>query len=379
MSSGVSLGEIVRRIGPRYEQRHRLTRPQRRALRAISLCRTPALGGHLDQCNHCGFRHMVWHSCRNRHCPRCQAEARRRWLEERKRELLPVPYFHVVFTVPDVLDAFALADPRRFYDILFAATRETLLVIASDPKRLAARIGALAVLHTWGQMLTLHPHVHCVVPAGGFSLDGRRWLRARRKNFFLPVRVLSRYFRRRFLEMLRQALREDPGFRSRVAHPEDLLSRAVRNEWVVYAKRPFGGPEQVLAYLAAYTHRIAISDRRITAFDGSRVRFLYKDYRDGDRTKQIELEADEFLRRYLLHVLPERFVRIRYFGFLANRVRSGNLTLARKQLGTIPPPSAESPQTVPNPIAPRCPCCQLGVMLTIETILPQLVEVIDSS
>jgi hypothetical protein len=375
MSSGLWLGEIVRRIGPRYEQSHRLTRPQRRVLRAVSLCRTPALGGHLDQCSHCGFRHMVWHSCRNRHCPRCQAEARKRWLEQRKAELLPVPYFHVVFTVPDSLNAFALADPRQFYDILFAAVRETLLVIASDPKRLGARIGALAVLHTWGQTLTLHPHVHCVVPAGGFSLDGRRWLRAPRKNFFLPVRVLSRYFRRRFLEMLRQALRNDPTFRSRVEHAEDLLSKAAHNEWVVYAKRPFGGPEQVLGYLAAYTHRIAISNRRIVGFDGERVRFLYKDYRDGDREKVMELDADEFLRRYLLHVLPDRFVRIRHFGFLANRVRSRQLNLAREQLRVTPPkPSAQEDSS-----SPRCPQCHIGSMFTVETVPPQPVEEIDSS
>jgi hypothetical protein len=378
MSSGVSLGEIVRRIGPRYEQSHRLTRPQRRALRAISLCRTPALGGHLDQCSHCGYRHMVWHSCRNRHCPRCQAEARKRWLDERKSELLPVPYFHVVFTVPDSLNAFALAGPRQFYDILFAAVRETLLVIASDPKHLGARIGALAVLHTWGQTLTLHPHIHCVIPAGGFSPDGRRWLRARRRNFFLPVRVLGRYFRRRFLEMLRQTLRDDTAFRSRVEHVEDLLVRAAGKEWIVYAKRPFGGPEQVLGYLAAYTHRIAISERRIVGFDGDHVRFLYKDYRDGDREKVMELDADEFLRRYLLHVLPERFVRIRYVGFLANRVRTPNLALAREQLGEPGPPTAE-PEPAPDPSPPQCPQCQIGSMITVETIAPQPVETIDSS
>lgn len=377
MLSGVSLGEIVRRIGPRYEQSHRLTRPQRRALRAISLCRTPALGGHLNQCSSCGFRHIVWHSCRNRHCPRCQAEARKQWLEERKSELLPVPYFHVVFTIPDSLNAFVLAGPRQIYDILFAAVRETLLVIAGDPKRLGARIGALAVLHTWGQTLTLHPHIHCVIPAGGFSLDGRRWLRARRKNFFLPVRVLSRYFRRRFLEMLRQTLREDTAFRSRVAHAEQLLARASHNDWIVYAKRPFGGPEQVLGYLAAYTHRIAISDRRIIAFDGERVRFKYKDYRDGDRDKTMELDADEFLRRYLLHVLPERFVRIRYFGFLANRVRSRNLELVREQLGQ--PPAVPTAEVEQDAAAPRCPCCHLGLMVTVEIIPPQPVQIIDSS
>jgi hypothetical protein len=378
MSSGVSLGEIVRRIGPRYEQSHRLSRSQRRALRAISLCRTPALGGHLDQCSHCGFRHIVWHSCRNRHCPRCQAEARKRWLEERKSELLPVPYFHVVFTVPESLNAFVLAGSRQFYDILFAAVRETLLVIAADPKRLGARIGALAVLHTWGQTLTLHPHIHCVIPAGGFSPDGRRWLHARRKNFFLPVRVLARYFRRRFLEMLRRTLRDDTTFRSRVEHAEDLLSRASTHEWIVYAKRPFGGPEQVLSYLAAYTHRIAISERRIIAFDGNHVRFLYKDYRDGNREKVMELEADEFLRRYLLHVLPERFVRIRHFGFLANRVRTRSLALAREQLGPVSVTAVE-PKTDPSPSPTRCPQCQIGSMITIEIVAPHQVEAIDSS
>ena len=378
MSSGVSLGEIVRRIGPSYEQSHRLTRSQRRALRAISLCRTPALGGHLDQCSHCGYRHMVWHSCRNRHCPRCQAQARKRWLEERKSELLPVPYFHVVFTVPDSLNAFALAGPRQFYDILFAAVRETLLVIASDPKHLGARIGALAVLHTWGQTLTLHPHLHCVLPAGGFSVDGRRWLRSRHRNFFLPVRVLGRYFRRRFLEMLRNTLRDDTAFRSRIDHLEDLFVRAASKEWIVYAKRPFGGPEQVLGYLAAYTHRIAISERRIIGFDGDHVRFLYKDYRDGDRERVMDLDADEFLRRYLLHVLPERFVRIRHFGFLANRVRTRSLALAREQLGSISVTAVE-PATDPSPSPTRCPKCQIGSMITIETVAPQPVEAIDSS
>jgi hypothetical protein len=378
VSSGVSLGEIVRRIGPRFEQSHRLTRPQRRALRAISLCRTPALGGHLDQCSVCGFRHKVWHSCRNRHCPRCQAEARQRWLDERRQELLPVPYFHVVFTVPESLNAFALAGPRQFYDILFAATRETLLVIAADPKHLGAKIGALAVLHTWGQTLTLHPHVHCIIPAGGFAPDSRRWLCSRRKNFFLPVRVLSRYFRRRFLDMLRQTLREDTAFRSRVERAEELLAGAARPDWIVYAKQPFGGPEQVLSYLAAYTHRIAISERRILAFDGERVRFSYKDYRDGNRDKVMDLQADEFLRRYLLHVLPERFVRIRYFGFLANRVRSYNLERAREQLGPLNTQSeAHAPEQ--GATRPKCPSCGIGSMILIERLDPQYVPVLDSS
>lgn len=251
-------------------------------------------------------------------------------------------------------------------------------MIAADPKHLGAKIGALAVLHTWGQTLTLHPHIHCVIPAGGFSPDGRRWLQSRRKNFFLPVRVLSRYFRGRFLDMLRQTLRQDTAFRARVAHAEELLAGASRHEWIVYAKPPFGGPEQVLAYLAAYTHRIAISERRILGFYRERVRFSYKDYRDGNREKVMELEADEFLRRYLLHVLPERFVRIRYFGFLANRARSRNLELAREQLPSVKTQS-EALSSQQDAAARKCPSCGIASMVVIERIAPQDIPVIDSS
>lgn len=375
MLGEISLREIVRCIGERYRQIHRVTRTQNKVLRAIARCRTSALGGHLDRCNRCGFHHVVWHSCRNRHCPRCQAEARRRWLEQRKAELLPVSYFHVVFTVPECLNAFALADPRRFYNILFEATNQTLQLIARDPKRLGLRIGFLAVLHTWGQTLTLHPHLHCVVPAGGLSLTSDRWCRAKRRRFFLPVRVLSRYFRRRFLELLRHAVEHDPSFAARTDQIDRsaLFTRAASTEWVVYAKRPFGGPEQVLAYLARYTHRIAISDRRIISFDGQTVRFLWNDYRQNNAQKIMELHADEFLRRFLLHVLPDRFVRIRHFGFLANRVRTRNIALARRHSPTL----ARSVHQPPTP-SRACPRCRIGLMLFVEFVESE-VEGIDSS
>jgi hypothetical protein len=378
MRREISLREIIRSIGERFEQKHSLNRAQRRVMRAIARCRTPALGGHLDGCNRCGFRHILWHSCRNRHCPRCQSEARQRWLEQRKAELLPVNYFHVVFTVPESLNPFALADPRRFYNILFAATNETLQVIARDPKRLGLRIGFLAVLHTWGQTLTLHPHLHCVVPAGGLTLSSHRWLAARRQKFFLPVRVLSRYFRRRFLEKLREALQDDSAFASRCQpiDPFGLLDTAASTEWVVYAKPPFGGPEQVLAYLARYTHRIAISDRRIVGFDGHNVRFSWRDRRYGEVQKIMELSANEFLRRFLLHVLPDRFVRIRHFGCLANRLRTRVIALARVRTRVFAPSGNVTEQSVS--VQRLCPQCKVGQMLFLETVQPEPAR-IDSS
>ena|SRR5581483_352837 len=329
MRPTILLAEIVRQAGPELERARPLSREQRAALRAIVRCRTQALGGHLYGCQQCGHRHLVWHSCRNRHCPRCQSQASRRWLEQRRREVLPVPYFHVVFTVPGSLNGFALADPRTFYDVLFRATSHTLLDLAADPRRLGLRIGLIGVLHTWGQTLTLHPHIHCVVPAAGISCATGRFAVARRKNFLLPVRVLSRYFRRLFLEMLGEALRRSDELRQRTAHLDrpGLFQQARATDWIVYAKAPFAGPDQVLAYLARYTHRIAISEHRLLSFDGNTVRFRWKDYRDGSRQKQMQLTASEFLRRFLLHVLPRRFVRIRHCGLLGNRCRTARSRL----------------------------------------------------
>ncbi len=344
MAGRVELAGIVRELGARYRETHRLSRGQSRALRAIELCRTPALGGHLDRCPRCGYEHPVWHSCRNRHCPKCQSSARQRWIEDRAREVLPVPYFHVVFTLPEIFNPLVLLNHARIYNLLFQATRDTLVTIAADPRHLGAQIGFLAVLHTWGQTLTLHPHLHCVVPAGGFSPDGTRWIRCRRKGFLFPVRILSSYFRGRFITLLRRdrgQLRLPDGFSS--TDLDCLIDRAARKSWVVYAKRPFGGPAQVLGYLGRYTHRIAISNRRLVAWQGGKVTFRWKDYRRGGQVRFTTLDGEEFLRRFLLHVLPDRFVRIRQFGFLANRTRTAALARARELLGAVSLGTARRP------------------------------------
>ena len=301
---------------------------------------------------------MQWHSCRSRSCPRCQGAARAEWVEARRTELLPVPYFHVVFTVPHELNVVARRRPRVFYDMLFRAAALTLTDIARS--RLHVEIGALAVLHTWSQTLVLHPHIHCVVPGGGFSFDRRRWLHVRKPTFFLPVRVLSRHFR----TVLCRMLAESPAARE-IADVDALLVAVRGKEWVVYAKPPFGGPQQVLAYLANYTHRIAISNARIVSFDGQHVTFRYRDSAALNTQRLMALDVDEFIRRYLLHVPPDRFVRIRYYGFMANRGRTANLSRARTLIGAQDaPPSASPPR---DPIKDRlCPRCQLGQLYTID-------------
>lgn len=367
MSAEASLGAIARSAGDEYVQRHKISSTQRKALRAIAACRTSALGGHRDRCDRCGFEHLLWHSCRNRHCPRCGALARARWLEARADELLDVPYFHVVFTIPDSLNDIALAAPKRLYEILFRAAGRTLVEIAES--RLHASIGALAVLHTWGQTLSLHPHIHCVVPGGGFSTAGSRWMRVRKKSFFLPVKVLSRRFRTLLCNGLREAWQKGQLASLHTRFPDrtafDLyLARSCQKDWVVYSKAPFGGPKQVLAYLAAYTHRVAISDKRILAFHNDRVRFAYRDYRN-EQQKVMELSTDEFLRRFLMHVLPQRFVRIRYYGFLANRHRKAALQTARRMMGSS---HSLEPLVKPAAEARRCPSCREGVMLIIELV-----------
>jgi predicted RNA-binding Zn-ribbon protein involved in translation (DUF1610 family) len=313
---------------------------QLKAFRAIQRCRTAALGGHRDACPSCGYQAISYNSCRNRHCPKCQAQARERWITARQRELLDTSYFHVVFTVPHELNVLALENPRLFYDLLFTATAQTLLEIASDPKHLGAEIGVIAILHTWGQNLLLHPHIHCVIPAGGLSPDRLRWVRPR-YAFFLPVKVLSRVFRGKFLAGLKSLRRgkklQCAGPAAALADPRqfaDLLRRLHRHDWVVYAKPAFGGPMQVLRYLGRYTHRVAISNHRLLAFDQERVTFRWKDYARGGKQRQMTLTATEFLRRFFLHVLPKGFVRIRHFGFLANRFRASHLLLSRRLLAS---------------------------------------------
>ena len=384
----LEVAEVFRRYGEAYRQQHAasLSRGQRRVMSAIELCRTAALGGHLEQCDSCGHQRPVYNSCRNRHCPKCQSLARAQWLQDRQAELLPVEYFHVVFTLPEEIAAIAYQNKEVVYDILFRATAETLLTIASDPKHLGAQIGFLAVLHTWGQNLLFHPHLHCVVPGGGLAPDGLRWI-ACRPGFFLPVRVLSRLFRRLFLEYLQAAL--DHGklqfFSSleRLRDPQAFASYLAplrQTEWVVYAKAPFGGPQQVLNYLGCYTHRVAISNHRLLNLDQGQVTFRWKDYRHHDQQKTMTLEADEFMRRFLLHTLPDGFQRIRHYGFLANRYRQAKLALCRQLLGmaltlaTLAAPPGKPDyrdlyEKLTGQSLRQCPVCHRGHMIVI-TLLP---------
>ena len=354
---------------------------QKRAFRAIVNCRTAALGGHVDRCDHCGHTAISYISCRDRHCPKCQAMARAKWLAQRETELLPVEYFHVVFTLPEQIGCLALQNAKEIYRILFRAVSETLLTIAADPKHLGAAIGFLAVLHTWGQNLHLHPHIHCVVPGGGISTNGTRWIGCRR-SFFLPVRVLSCLFKKKFLLYLTKSFRlgklkfcgEMAGL-ARSAGFQALCRQANRIDWAVYAKPPFGGPEQVLKYLARYTHRVAISNQRLLSLDGGRVTFAWKDYADGNKTKTMALDAVEFIRRFLLHILPAGFVRIRQYGFLANRVRKQKLALCRSLLAAKPttatPIATPGHGTVEQRRDPTlCPICKTGHLIPVELIKP---------
>lgn len=381
----LEVADIFRRYGPAYRQKHAgsLSRGQRRVISAIELCRTAALGGHLEQCDSCGHQRPAYNSCRNRHCPKCQSLARAKWLEDRQAELLPVEYFHVVFTVPEEIAVLAYQNKQVVYDILFRATAETLRTIAADPKHLGAEIGFLAILHTWGQNLLFHPHLHCVVPGGGISPDGKHWI-ACRPGFFLPVRVLSRLFRRLFLEHLQAAF--DAGrlrfFSSleRLRDPKTFaayLAPLRQAEWVVYAKPPFGGPEQVLNYLGRYTHRVAISNNRLLDIDHGKVTFRWKDYRHHDQQKAMTLEAHEFIRRFLLHILPDAFQRIRHYGFLGHRFRQAKLTLCRRLLGvasTLTAPSPDKPdyrdlyEKLTGKSLRQCPVCQQGQMITIAAL-----------
>jgi len=375
------VADIFRRHGDAFLEKCGDTlRPERRrALSDIAACRTAALGGHVEECDRCGHRQVAYNSCRNRHCPKCQATAAADWTEAREAELLPVEYFHTVFTLPAALNPIALQNPRVVYGILFRAAAETLQRVAADPKHLGAEIGFLAVLHTWGQNLQHHPHVHCVVPGGGLAPDGAHWVSCR-PGFFLPVRVLSRVFRGKFLALLKAAFDQGElafgGGLATLADPVAFrrrLAASAGTEWVVYAKPPFGGPEQVLKYLARYTHRVAISNHRLVALRGDEVEFLWKDYAHGGEQRPMTLEAVEFIRRFLLHVLPSGFVRIRHYGFLANRVCREKLGLCRDRLAALTPPVAAEPVPEPKaavearPEAHACPACGAGRMVIVET------------
>jgi hypothetical protein len=379
------LADIVRAYTPAFLGAYGdTTSPeQRRVLRDLARCRTAALGGHLEQCEGCGHRRIAYNSCRNRHCPKCQAAARAAWLDERAAELLPVEYFHVVFTLPAELGPVALQNPRLVYGTLFQAAAQSLLQLARDPRHLGADLGLLAVLHTWGQNLHLHPHVHCVVPGGGLASEGNRWV-ACRPGFLLPVRPLSRLFRGKFLDLLRRAYdRGLLGFHGQQEHLADprafgeLLQACWRTEWVVYAKPPFGGPERVLKYLARYTHRVAISNQRLVKVEDDQVFFRWKDYAHGNQPKVMALGAVEFLRRFLQHVVPSGFVRIRHYGLLGNRVREANLARCRALLGvgqgTAAGGEGQPPESAAGaaPESPRrCPACGQGRMALVGKVAP---------
>jgi len=365
----LEVADIVRRTGNSFweKQQSHLAWPHRKVLDAIARCRTAALGGHRDQCARCGYQAISFNSCRNRHCPKCQGNARAKWLAARSAELLPVPYFHVVFTLPHELSALALQNKRLLYDLLYRASAATMLELARDPKHLGADIGFLGVLHTWGQNLEHHPHVHYIVPAGGLALDDSRWIESSRR-FFLPVQALSRVFRGKFCEQLRVLYEQDRlqfhGSLEQLASPDRFrcfIRQLFHQDWVVYAKPPFGGAEHVLNYLARYTHRVAISNHRLVAFENDRVSFRWRDYAHGGKNKVMTVSAHEFLRRFLLHVLPRGLVRIRHFGLFANRRRSAALERCRALLGTA------ASVDLPEPPSLRCPACS-GIMLVVERL-----------
>jgi hypothetical protein len=373
----LEVADVFRQHGEGFLKQwgHTLSPQQRKALRDIGACRTAALGGHVEECDHCGRRAIAYNSCRNRSCPKCQSIARDEWLAERAKELLPVPYCHVVFTIPQQLAPLALQNQQVCYGMLFRAVSETLQQIAADCRYLGAKIGILAVLHTWSQNLLFHPHVHCLVPAGGLSPDRVRWI-ACRPNFFLPVRVLSRLFRGKLLALLREAFAEGKlKFFGQLAELAEAarfhawLRESCITEWVVYAKPPFGGPEEVLKYLARYTHRVAISSSRLLSLENGRVTFQWRDSKHGNQVKPMTLDAIEFIRRFLLHVLPSGFVKIRHFGFLSNRNRRSMLALCREHLNAASWTQASASiltHEQRSALERRCPLCHSGVLRIIE-------------
>lgn len=367
MPPALEVADIIRRHGPAYIHAHdgHLGRVERRVMSAIQLCRTAALGGHVEGCRSCGVVRVAYNSCRNRHCPKCQGAVARDWLEARAGDLLPVPYFHVVFTLPAEIASIAFQNKKVVYNILFRTAAETLRIIAADPKHLGAGIGLIAVLHSWGQTLSYHPHLHCIVPGGGPSPDGTRWI-ACRPNFFLPVRVLSRLFRRLFLHALRTAFEAGQlqffGDIAGLAAPQAfdrLMTSAGRQDWVVYAKPPFGGPDKVLAYLSRYTHRVAIANSRLVSMADGKVTFRWRDYRHGRRPRTMTLDAGEFIRRFLLHTVPDSFHRIRHYGFLANGQRAARLMACRALLADQASETEirAKPAMKAAPAARSCPCC----------------------
>jgi len=373
----LEVADVIRAAGPAFVDRARLCFDWQRlkALNAILRCRTAALGGHIDECSKCGKRVLSYNSCRNRHCPKCQANARHRWLEARRAELLPTRYVHVVFTLPHELAPLALVNKKLIYELLFRLSAETLMEFARDPRLLGAEIGFFSVLHTWNQKLEHHPHVHCVVPEGGLAPDGSRWVRPRH-DFFLPVKGMAKAFRGKFREVLEAAFAAGelrfPGQLKNLAQPrafEGLIRQCYRKKWVVYAKRPFGGPEHVLEYLGNYTHRIAISNHRLLGLEDGKVSFRWRDSAHKNKKRAMALRVEEFLRRFFLHVLPPRFVRIRHFGLFSNRLRKVSIETCRALLAEAGVVAVAPAVSTPGANFWSCPDCG-GLMVLVERLTP---------
>jgi len=365
------LADIFRQYSESFHRTHRLSASEQKVIRAVSVCRTQELGGHLDRCDCCGFERPSYNSCRNRHCPKCQSLAKAKWLNQQTAELLPVGYFHLVFTLPHELNGLILTHKKILLALLFKAVSETLLEFGQ--RRLGGTLGIIAVLHTWDQTLKDHFHLHCLVPAGALSLDHSRWISAR-GNFLFPVKALSRVFRGKFLSLLQQARQ-----RRKIAGTTREIKPSRQKNWIVYAKKPFGSPRTILDYLGRYTHRVALSNDRIVKVENGQVTLSYRDRKDGDRKKTITLEAHEFIRRFLLHVLPEGFMRIRHFGFLANRSKKQALARCRRLL-KLDPALPESPHQSAKELLlqitgidlSRCPCCHKGTMIVVGDLIPIL-------
>lgn len=381
MRPPLEVADIFRSEGEAYRAQHKghLSGIQLRAMRAIERCRTAALGGHLEECDHCGHRKNAYNSCRNRNCPKCLSAASKRWLQKRKAEVLPVPYVHVVFTVPEEIAKLAHGNQRAIYTILFRCVSETLLQIGRERKYIGGQLGFLAILHTWGQNLRYHPHIHCVVAGGGLARDGQ-WIKSR-TDFFLPVAVLSKLFRGKFLIALNRAFKKGAlRFQGKLvplnikSNFDRYVSVAAKKNWIVYCKPPFGGPQQVLRYLGRYTHRIAISNHRLISFTDGNVTFRWRDYRDGGRNKLMTLKAEQFIFRFLMHVVPARFVRIRHYGFLSNRNRANALCVLQQRLKPNTDLQCDSDN---DDIRDICPICKIGKMVRIAVLIP--IEFPDSS
>jgi hypothetical protein len=384
-SGGLEVAEIFRQYGPAYRESHRLSRNQLRVMRAIEVCRTAVLGGHKDQCDHCGHVEISYNSCRNRHCPKCQTLRKEKWIEARREDLLPIEYFHVVFTLPSELNPLVSMNRKLMYNLLFRSVFETLTKLANDPKHLGATVGVICILHTWGQNLMDHPHLHCIVTGGGLSLDKTRWVSCR-KGFFIPVRVMSALFRGKFLDLLKDNFKkENLALPNNLGHLKDpanfktFRKNLYHKKWVVYCKPPFDGPKGVLQYLGRYTHRIAISNHRLLHLHHGKVSFLWRDYADHQRQKIMTLKANEFIRRFLLHVLPPRYVRIRHFGLLANRKRKHTIALCRQILGDVKTETKQNDRKetwqeqlfrICGIDITLCPVCQKGRMCRIALLLP---------